>query len=160
MPREPWYESDNPSRVARGVGWRAGLAIVAVVLFVGALSIGIWAFQVSTADVKGRGDVVRKVNQADNRLFAQGNFQDLYNEVISYDQRLDQAAADKAAHAGKDDESFYDANYTGLVNQCIDTRNQYNAAAKKISQAKFRDADLPYQLDPTDPKLDCKETQK
>lgn len=160
MARDPWYESDNPARVVRGAGWRTAAAIIAVVLFVGAISVGVWAFNVSTSDIRGRGNALQKVNSADNRLFAQGNFQDLYNEVISYDQRLDQAAADKTAHAGKDDESFYDTNYTGLVNQCIDTRNQYNAAAKKITQAKFRDADLPYQLDPTDPKLDCKETAK
>jgi hypothetical protein len=157
VPREPWYESDNPSRVARGFSWRAALAIVAVVLFVGAIGIGIWAFQVGTADVKGRGDTVRKVNQVDNRLFAQGNFNDLYQEVMASDRKLDQAAADKAAHP---QDPFFDTTYTGLRAHCEDARAQYNSAARKISQAKFRDADLPYQVDDSDPKTDCKESQK
>lgn len=155
MPREKWYESDDPNRLARNVFWRGVGYVIAAVLVIGVVGAVIWGIRVATSDVRGRGDVAIKVNAADNRLFAQGNFQDLYNEVISYDQRLDQAAADKAAHTGKPDESIYDTDYTGLVNQCIDTRNQYNAAARKISQAKFRDADLPYQLDPSDPRFDC-----
>lgn len=157
MAREPWYESDNPSRVARGVSWRAAVWITAAVVFFGLLGAGVWAFKVATSDVKGRGDVVRKVNDADNRLFAQGNFLDLYNEVKATDQKLDGAAADKAAHPG---DSFYETNFRGLVNHCMDARGQYNAAAKKITQAKFRDEDLPYQIDDSDPKTDCKETPK
>lgn len=160
QPRQPWYDSDNPATVVRGATWRAAIWIFSVVAFVGILAAGIWAVKVATSDIRGRGDATRQVNSADNRLFAQGNFHDLYNDVISYDQRLDQAAADKAAHAGKDDASYWDTNYTGLVNQCISARNQYNADARKITQAKFRDEDLPYQIDTSDPKTDCKETVK
>lgn len=152
--REPWYDSDNPSRVVRGFSWRAAVWIVVAVLFVGAVSAGIWAFNVATSDVKGKGDATRQVNAADNRLFQQGNFQQLYNDVISYDQRLDQAARDKAAHPNDD---YWATNYTGLVNQCISTRNDYNAQAQKIVAAKFRDENLPAQLDPADPRFDCRE---
>jgi hypothetical protein len=155
--REPWYESDNPTRVARGASWRIGVWIVVVVAFCALLGAGIWAVKVATSDVRGRGYAVNKVNAADNRLFAQGNFHDLHNEVIASDQKLDQAAADIKAHPG---DTWWQTNYTGLLNHCIDTRNQYNAAAKKITQAKFRDEELPYQLDESDPRFDCKETPK
>jgi hypothetical protein len=71
--REPWYESDNPSRVARGMSWRAGVWIVCAVLFFGLLGAGIWAFRVASSDVRGQGNATQKINAADNRLFAQGN---------------------------------------------------------------------------------------
>lgn len=157
MSKEPWYESDNPTRVARGASWRIGVWVVVVIVVVGVIGGVVWGIRVATSDVRGRGDAVAKVNAADNRLFAQGNFHDLYNEVIAADQKLDQAAADVATHPG---DSWWQSNYTGLLNHCIDTRNQYNADANKISQAKFRDEQLPYQLDPDDPRLNCKETPK
>lgn len=153
--REPWYDSDNPSRVARGASWRLGVWVVAAVVFFGLIGIGIWGFRVATADVKGRGDVTVKVNQADNRLFAQGQFNDLYQEVLASDRKLDQAAKDVSDHPG---DTFYSTNYTGLKAHCEDTVAQYNSAARKISQAKFRDEDLPYQLDGSDSKADCKPT--
>jgi len=157
MRREPWYESEDPGRVARGAGWRVGVWIVVGVIFFGLLGIGLWAFNVATSDVKGRGDAQIKVNSADNRLFAQGNFLDLYNEIKATDRKLDQAAADKAAHPNDPTAA---TNYTGLKAHCEDVRAEYNAAAKKISQAKFRDEDLPAQIDDSDPATDCKENAK
>lgn len=158
MPREPWYDSDNPSRVARGAGWRTAVIVLSIVAFFGLLGAAMWALNVATSDVRGRGNAAIKVNDADNRLFQQGNFHQLYNDVIGYDQRLDQAAKDKAAHAGGADASYWDTNYTGLVNQCIATRNDYNAQAQKIVAAKFLDEGLPTSLDPNDPRFDCRES--
>lgn len=157
MRREPWYESENPTRVARGFSWRAALWVIGIVLFVGALSVGIWYFKVATSDIKGQGDATVKVNSADNRLFAQGNFHDLYNEIKASDKKLDQAAADVAANPG---DKTYATNYTGLKAHCLDVVAQYNAAARKISQAKFRDEDLPAQIDDTNPETDCREASK
>lgn len=157
MAREPWYESDNPSRVARGMSWRAGLWIVAVVVFVALIGAGIWAVKVATSDVRGAGDQIQKVNSANNRIFAQEHFQTLYNGLLAYDQQLDQAAADKAEHPG---DTYFATNYSGLVKTCIDARNQYNGDANKVTQAKWRDPALPYQIDALDPKTDCKEIPK
>lgn len=157
MSREPWYDSGNPTRVARGASWRIGLWILAVVVFTGLISGGIWAFKVATSDIKGAGDQARKVNSADNRIFAQEHFFTLYNNLLAYDQQLDQAAADKAEHPG---DPIWATNYSGLVKICIDARNQYNADANKVTQAKWRDPQLPFQINEFDPKTDCKETQK
>jgi hypothetical protein len=157
MGREPWYESDNPDRIARAAGWRLGTWVIVILVFVAVIGGGTWIFKVATADVKGRGDTVIKVNEVDNRLFAQGNFLDLYNEIKASDRKLDQAAADKAAHPG---DAFFATVYTGLKAHCEDTVAQYNAAAQKISQAKFRDEQLPPQIDRSNPDTDCQESAK
>lgn len=151
-PKEPWYESDNPSRVARGASWRAGVWLIAAIVFFGLIGIGTWGFKVATADVKGQGDAHRQISSADNRLFAQGNFNDLYQEILASDWKLDHAAADKAAHPG---DSFYNTAYTGLAAHCRDAVAQYNAAARKITQQRFRDEDLPSEISNADPKTDC-----
>ncbi len=153
MAREHWSESDNPSRVAWGMGRIIGVSLLGIAL----VGVGVWAFKVVTSDVKGAGDVAIKKNSANNRIFAQENFQTLYNQILAYDQQLDQAAKDKAEHPG---DAFFATNYSGLVKTCIDARGQYNANASKITQAKWRDTTLPYEIDGTDPKTDCKEKEK
>ena len=155
--RDPWYESENPTRVARGASWRIGLWVLGIVIFAGLISGGIWAVKVATSDVRGAGDQAAKVNAADNRIFAQEHFFALYNQLLAYDQQLDQAAADKAEHPG---DQFFATNYSGMVKTCIDARNQYNGDANKVTQAKWRDPSLPFQINELDPKTDCKETQK
>lgn len=157
MSRDPWYDSPNPTRVAWGGSWRLGAWIVGILVFGLVLTGGIWALKVATSGVKGAGDTVARVNSVDNRIGAQENFETLYNQIVAYDQQLDQAAQDKADHPG---DAFFATNYSGLVKTCIDARNQYNGDANKITQAKWRDASLPYQIDATDPKTDCKESAK
>lgn len=156
MRREPWYESDNPSRLVRGVGWRAGVWVLAILAFSALIGGGVWLFKVATADIKGRGDTTIKINEVDNRLFAQGNFHDLYNEIKASDRKLTQAATDKADHPG---DSYFVTVYTGLKAHCEDAVAQYNAAAQKINQAKFRDEQLPAQIDRSNPETDCQETK-
>jgi hypothetical protein len=155
--REPWYESSNPDRVARSAGWRLALWVLAAVLFVGLVSGGIWAFKVATSDVKGSGDAQRKVNSGDNRIAAQESFEALYQQIQAYDRNLDQAAKDKTEHPG---DGFYATNYSGLVKTCNDAVGQYNADARKVSRAKWLSTDLPFEIDGSDPKTDCKETTR
>lgn len=157
MAREPWYESDNPSRVARGFSWRLAAWIVAAVVFVGALSGGVWWFKVATSDIKGAGDATRQINSGKNRIAAQETFEALYAQIQAYDRNLDQAARDKAEHPGDD---FYATNYSGLVKQCNDAVGQYNADARKVSRAKWLSPDLPYEIDINNPATDCKESAK
>lgn len=154
--REPWYESDNPTRVARGASWRGAIWVLALVLFFGLVGAGTWAVKVGVSDVKGRGDVVRKTNDADNRIFAQQKFEDRYQDILASDRKLDQAAADKAA----DPKGEAATRYTGLVNYCLSEVGRYNADARKITQAPFLAADLPVQIDTTNAATDCKESSK
>jgi hypothetical protein len=155
--REPWYESSNPSRVVRGGAWRLAVWILMVIAFFALVSGVVWGVQVLISGPKGAGDQERINNSANNRIFAQQHFFDLYNELLAYDQQLDQAAADKAEHPG---DQFFATNYSGLVKACIDARNQYNGDANKVTLERWRDPGLPFQIDATNPKTDCKETQK
>jgi FtsZ-interacting cell division protein ZipA len=134
------------------IAWVLGV-IVLVALLVG----GIWGIKVATSGAKGAGDQTRQVNSGTNRIGAQEHFESLFGEIKAYDQQLDQAAADKAANPG---DRYFAINYSGLVKQCIDARNQYDADANKVTQAKWRDPNLPYQIDATDPTTDCKEATK
>lgn len=154
---QPWYDSDNPGTVARGAGWRSAVVIVCVVAFAGMLSAGIWAFQIATSDVKGRGDAVRTVNRGDNRLAQQAYFEQTYADVQAADRKLDQLAADKAAKV-----DGADVRYSGAVNYCLSLVGDYNAAARKQIAEKFRAVDLPAQIDTANPATDCapKETPK
>lgn len=140
----------------RDVNYALAWVLIVIVVAV-AISVGIWALKVATSGVKGAGDTQRKVNSANNRIAAQEHFEALLGQVKAYDQQLDQAAADKKANPG---DRYFAVNYSGLVKQCIDARNQYNADANKITQAKWLSSDLPYQINPTAPETDCKEQTK
>jgi hypothetical protein len=152
MTREPWYENDNPTRVVRGAGWRAAVAVVLTLVAIGAIGAGIWAFQVATSDVKGRGDSVKVKNDARNRINAQTDFEKLYADIVQSDTKID--VLDRAA---KDDPTLVSrTNATGQRTYCLSVVADYNAKARSYASADFRAADLPYQIDTTDPTTDCK----
>lgn len=124
-----------------------GLGVVVVIA-------GAWLLSVVLSGPIGAGEQEKKVNSRDNRIFAQEHFNELYNDILSYDQQLDQASKDKSENPG---DKWFATNYTGLVNQCIDARNQYNADADKVTQERWRDDTLPYKIDEFDTRTDCKE---
>lgn len=150
--REPWYDSDNPSRVARGGAWTAvrvmGI-IVAGLLVIGA---AVWGIKVLVAPIKGAGDVRAEVNSARNRIAGQELSQAAYNQILGYDRNLDQALRDKAEHPG---DNFYATNYSGAIKVCNDAVAQYNADAAKIRSAPWWSPELPAQIDLSSPLTDC-----
>jgi hypothetical protein len=155
MSREPWYDSDNPSRVIRG-GMSRGLLALIALLVVGALIGGVvWVIGVATSGISGQGEAIIQKNSANNRIAAQQTFEDLIADIKASTLKLNQAAADKKANPG---DATYATNYTGLVNHCLDTVGLYNADARKYTAAQFRASDLPAQIDMSDPATDCKET--
>lgn len=150
-----WYDSHNPTTVVRGASWRSAIWIALAVVFILALSAGIWALKVATSDVKGQGDAARTKNSGTNRIAAQERFEELYAGIKAADERIDvMAAAKKAAPM----DVVAATNYTGAVNYCIQIRADYNAEARKYTAEQFRSIDLPAQIDATDPAFDCKET--
>lgn len=153
MPR--WYDSDNPTTVARGATWRAMVWTLAVLAFVSACVGAAWGIRVATSDIKGRGDSQVQVNDGRNRLAQQAYFEQTYADIRAVDRTLDALAADKAAKV-----DGADVRYTGAIAYCQRLTGDYNAAARKEIAAKFRDAGLPAQIDPLDATTDCKETPK
>lgn len=155
MRREPWHESDNPTRFLFGGAWRAIVGFIALLVVFGAIGAGIWYIKVQTSEIKGAGDAQVQVNSGKNRIASQEAFEALFAQIQAYDKNLDQAALDKKEHPG---DSFYATNYSGLVKTCNDAVAQYNADARKVSRAKWLTQDLPYEIDQNDPRFDCKET--
>ena len=154
MERQDRKDFDSASRF---LGSRFLLWVI-VFLVVGAIIGGVtWGVRVATSDVKGAGDATVKVNSGENRIASQEEFEKLYAKIQAYDKNLDQAAKDKAEHAG---DSWYAENYSGLVMQCNNAVAQYNADARSISRAKWRSEVLPFEIDQTDTRFDCKETAK
>ena len=157
--RPRWDHSDNPTTVVRSGTWRAMIWIVSVIAFIGLLAAGIWAFNVATSDVKGKGDQTRIVNDARNRTNAQEWFHGQLAQIKAADKNLDGAAANLAAATTETDKTFWQTNLTGLRNRCNEMVASYNAETQKVSRAKWLDPALPYQIDTTDPTTDCMESK-
>lgn len=138
----PWYDSDEPRR------WFWGITRWVVGLLVLSLSITLlgWAFGVWTAPWKGRGDAYKQQQSGDNRIFAQQQFHDLYQDFQATLAKIpiynDQAKANP-------NDTAVQTNLTGLVAHCTDVAAQYNAAASKYLTKDFRDANLPPNIPPS-----------
>ena len=152
MARHPYYASDNPTAVVRGASWRTAVWIVCAVAFFSAVSIGIWAFQVGTSDVKGRGDDTQKVNSGDNRLAQQAYFEQTYADVRAADRKLAALAQDAAAHPS---DAEARTRLVGAESYCQGLVGDYDAAARKQVADRFRAVDLPARIDTTAAATDC-----
>jgi hypothetical protein len=154
MSRTPWYEDDNPTRVARGASWRIAVWVVCIVLLVGVLTAGVWAVKVAVSGPKGAGDAARIKNNGTNRVQVQQEFNQRYQDILSADRRItvayDELQADKT-------DSVLRTRYAGARSYCQGAVGEYNAAARTYTKADFRDADLPAVIDNTDPTTDCRE---
>lgn len=148
----PWYDSDSETR------WMGGIAkwVIAAVVLVLLIGGGIWALKVATAPVKGRGDAFTTKESGSNRISAQERFEDLYQEILATDRKIDQAAAKVEANP---DSNVAQTEYTGLVNYCLDVVADYNAEARKYTSEDFRSADLPEEISNTNPETDCEESK-
>jgi predicted alpha/beta hydrolase len=155
--RDPWCDSDNPTRVVRGASWRLAVWITATVVFFALIGLATWGFKVAISDVKGKGDAVQIRNAARNRINAQENFEQRYQDIIASDRRLTVLAAAKTATPT---DRVAVTNYAGGVSYCIDAVADYNASARKFSQADFKAADLPVVIDDNDPTTDCQESAR
>lgn len=157
MTKQNWYDSDNPSTVARGGTWRAMVWITALVLFFTALGALLWAFGVFTAPIKGQGDAFKTKESGANRIAAQERFEDLHQDILATDRKLDAAQAKVRANPKS---TVAQTELTGLTNYCLDVVADYNAEARKYTAADFRAVDLPAQIDDLDPATDCKPTKE
>lgn len=156
MPKEPWYDSDNPGTVARGVTWRGFVWLIVVLAVFGAIGGVTWAIKVATSEVKGAGDVQIITNDAQNRVNSQEWFHGQLAAVKAADAKLADAEAGLTAAVGTADEAWARTNFTGLRNRCLDMVQAYNAETKKVTRGKWLDSTLPYVIDDTDRTTDCK----
>lgn len=133
------------------------IAFIALVV----LSVGGWWLGVALSGPKGRGQQIKDINKANNRTFAQEQFHELLADIRAYDAQIGIQQAALNNHPTQDGERSRLAQVVaGIQTQCVSTVEQYNAEARKISREKFRDSDLPEQVDTQDPNYDCKENAR
>lgn len=146
---------DRPVRTSISAAARVGIVIGAVMVIGGGLGVAHWGFGVFTSDVKGQGDAVKIKNDAKNRIRAQEGFWDKYQAVVVADRNL----TTRASLLAKDPDNLkLQTEVVGLQQICISAVGTYNAASQKFTQAEFKDAELPHQIDDTSaPEIDCKE---
>lgn len=143
-------------RDSRRVGLRLGGWIILATVFVVLLGLGLWGFGVISSPIKGQGDAFKTKESGTNRIRAQEEFVQTYNDLLAADRRVD-----AMWQAKKDDPTQVNrTNYTGAVNFCIQLVADYDALGAKYTSADYRPADLPAQIDPLDRTTDCKENTK
>jgi len=129
-------------------------AFVGALVVVALIAAGIWAFNVATSGIKGQGDAAINKNSADNWPQQQAEFERLFASIKSQDKNIGIAFAELQADPKN---SVKQTNYSGQVRNCNDTVANYNAKAREFNARDFRAADLPAQIDESDPATDCKE---
>lgn len=136
---------------SKGKKWLI-IGLVGIVL----LPFIIWGLSVAFSGIAGRGNAEKKINRADNRIFAQEQFRELYNDIQAYDQQITTTKSTASAETDPTEKSRLNSVVLGVTNQCISTVKQYNAEATKVSKQRFLDAGLPSEIDTSSPNFDCK----
>lgn len=126
---------------------------IATVVGLIALSWAGFALTVALSGPKGVGNAIIQKNSAENWTKAQAGFEDKYQAIIAADRKI---AVNTAALAADPKNPTLQTNVTGVTNICVSAVADYNAASRKFLLEDFKSADLPYQIDSTDPATDCK----
>lgn len=149
--------NEKPVRTtARGM-LRVALLVGLAIVLVAALGGAVWFAKVQLSDTKGAGDAEIIKNDARNRIRAQEGFEDKFAAIITADKNLNLTAE---ALQSKPNDVKLNTELTGQKMICNDLVGQYDSAARKFSQEEFRAADLPAQIDSSNPATDCKENVK
>lgn len=130
--------------------------VATLIVLVGLISIGLWAFGVFTSDVKGQGDALKIRNEAANRIRAQEGFETLYHDIQASD-RIIVISSETLKTANGADASRVRTELTGQKQYCTQLVGQYNAKARQFRSEDFRAADLPSEINQLDTRTDCKE---
>lgn len=144
---------------------RIALVGAIVVLIVAAT----WGLGVVLSGPLGRGEQIRRANSPENRTSAQAQFQQHHQSILSLDERIGAAKSALVAHelqtaqSGGSDyftsqaQAQLQSNYDGLRARCLEIIGKYNADARSVTFERFRDADLPAEIDDSNPETDCRE---
>lgn len=143
-------------RASLSLGWRILAWLVAALVIGGLLTWAILGIRAITSETKGALDKEIAINQGKNQIQSQELFEDLHAKILEYDQGIDVLAA----AVRRNPSSFNQTNLDGQILACNAAVTQYNAEARKISRGKWMSRDLPYEIDQTDARYDCKETQR
>lgn len=130
----------------------AGIIVGSIALILG-LTLGVWALTVAFSPAQGAGDAYRQKNSAANWTAAQARFEDEYADIVATDRKITLSVPDEDSDRTAKD------TYKGLQSYCISVVADYNADARKYLASDFRSADLPAQIDNSNPETDCEPAQ-
>lgn len=147
----------KPMRTILGLTVRAWVIVAVVLVLGGITTAALWAGGVFTSDIKGQGDAQIIKNSAPNRVGAQQSFEDLYAEIKASDKNINVTAANLKKKPG---DAKLETELSGQMQYCNGLVGEYNADARKFLMEQFRSADLPHQIDDSDPATDCKENDR
>lgn len=130
----------------------AGWGLLALV-GMAAISLLLWGWVYSTAEIRGKVGAEVKIESADNRISSYEHFFDLCAAVQGYEQAL--LAQTSAFSAGANPERTY-ANIAGIRAQRARAIAQYNADANKsYTKARFLGDELPRRLEINQENTQC-----
>lgn len=132
---------------------KIAFAIIGSIVALVALGVGAFVLAVALSGPVGQGNGIIQKNSAENWTQAQARFETEYAGVIALDRKIEVAAT---ALAVDPTDPTLQTNHTGVQNACISAVALYNAEARKFLSADFRAADLPDQINGTNPATDCK----
>lgn len=135
--KRPWWTT------LRGV---VGLVVIGlvVVAIVGLATTGSIFFQAEAAKRTLAPRITKQNYDSRNVIQKQEMFESLYRDIHGYQANI-KIAADAYKQSPT---SFNQTNLVGVKQQCVNTVEQYDAEARKITSRDWRAADLPYQIDP------------
>lgn len=136
-------------------GGRFGILwLVIVIIVIAAISIAIWASRVGTSDIKGQGDVTIQKNSAENRIAAETEFQDLFNEAEATERKADDAYE---VMCSDPDNAHRATEYIGLKQHYENVVARYNAKADSPLSRDFLPSNLPERYNAVDFESTCEE---
>jgi len=146
--------------------------VVAVFFLAVVLPLGLWLGGVFASPAVGKANAYKEKHSSTNWTQAQAQFEADYADVIKFDKQVT-SAQDDLDQWVKDNPHWQDSgpydpsreDHTNLVTdlkgarqQCQNTVADYNQRARTYTLRDFRAADLPQQIDDTDPATDCAPT--
>lgn len=135
---------DDRGNIRPGRAWLYGLT-AALTLFV-ILPISVWAFGVFTSGTRGAGNEEKQKNSVTNRVYWQNEFNGLAENIATFQAQIATAHAAEVAHPN---DTFYEQNLAGLVQECDIAVGQYNADTAKPIASPWLPAGLPTSYDRT-----------
>lgn len=134
-------------------------AVIAVIAVWLVIAVSVWGWGVATAGIYGRGEAHKQIESATNRIEKQQLFEQDIADVNKFVEQIRSYAPTVSSYAtqiaGQPDDAIgshstelsrRQQNLAAMKLQCINTVENYNAEARKVSSEQFRAADLPEHL--------------
>jgi len=133
-----------PRRRILGEAWFWFLMMILAVAVVG---IGLWAFRVATAPVRGQAGAFQQKESAVNRVQQQAKFEQIAADYDGYLVQIQNAQV-ALKSASPETRAQRETELVGLRQICVTAAQDFNAESRKYLARDWKSAGLPERLDP------------